>query len=277
MGLFSPLTDALGFTGQKTPTLVAPEKIKQFDSPFGTATSTGYTSNLADPNAALAKQKLTQQLSGLAPTDLSGIAGPNIDQSSLQATPEQIAGFQEALRSSMLTPLEQQLQQRGEQAAIKSSTGGTAGSSADLYKQSLINQEGDLARANIENQAVMGGQQLANQLFGQNLAGSQNKFGQELGAGQFDLDKAQAGFGQNVDLANLFSGVGQQDFLNQINAFGATQNALQGGQQSALGYANALNQNELATVAAQNAAKTAGMKNLIGAGVAGTGVYNAFK
>ncbi|NOR58792.1 MAG: hypothetical protein GQ474_09750 [Sulfurimonas sp.] len=282
MGIFdavknvvSPVTDFVGLTGQETPDFVNPEQIGKFTSPFGTSTKTGFESSIDDPNAALARSRLGSQLGSIG-TTVGGVAAPTVDQSSLQADPARLAELQAANLAELTAASDPAIQARNQQAALQSALGGTAGSSTDLLRQQLLNQDADRIRQSNVNQSIAAREGLANQLFGQNLAASQNRFGQELGAGQFQLGQQQAEFGQNAALAQLFQGVGQQDFQNQLNAFGATQGALQGSQAQANALAQQLNQQEAARTAASNAAKTAGFQNLIGAGATGLGAFTAF-
>lgn len=231
MGLLKRIERGLGFRSEKAK-FTQPKEIGQFTSPFGTSTATGFTraASADQGNVNLARQGLTGILEG-----------------GLQATPERLQAFQDARQAELLSAFDPEQQRREQQQAVRSASRGTSGSSADLMRESLLEQQGTRGRADILNRAIQGREDLANQALQQNLA--------------------QAG---------LFQGLTQQDFSNQLAGFGATQQALRGTTADELARTGMVNQLEQARVSGINQGRTAGLRNLIGAGTAIVGGYNAF-
>lgn len=198
-----------GLLGGKTqaPAVTPAKKIDKFAGALGTATDTGFT--YQDPLAAqnkLAADQLTTQLA-------QGVA----------YDPAQAGQYQQAYLASRQPALEQNLQQQRQKQQASIGASGMAGSSGAAYQQALQNQFANQQRSTLTNEAVLGGQQLAQQDLQNKLASSgflsnltqQGLVNNPLAAQGTTAQNRVSSQASAIDYANQISGQNQQQFLNQ--------------------------------------------------------------
>ena len=221
-----------GLFGKKpsVPQFVQPEDIKSFTGPLGTASKTGFDFS-QDPSRQAGVDYSNQQLLGGLQKVMQGF------------DPGRMQGFKDAWLAPRRPERERSIQQQAGQRRAGLSGQGLTGSSGAIMAEQAGQEGATRLREQLMNQAVMGGEALAQQDFQQRL--------QQLGA---------------------MGGMSQQDIANQMNAFAVSQNALQGQQANALARARMQNQNIAGTTAAQNAGKDSTLTNILGGIKAGVGM-----
>jgi hypothetical protein len=232
MGLFSPVTDAIGMTSPEVAKLEEAKRIDSTTNPYGTTTNTGYTPavNPNQGNVDAARLGMTGVLEG-----------------GLGAGQDRLNAFQDSYIADRQPALDRNLAQQQQAQNIQSDTRMTAGGSSDLTREALMNQFANEQQGQLLNQAIQGREGLANQALNQDVA-----------------------------RANLYGGIGQQDFNNQMAGFGAGQQQFGASQGREFDFSNQANQIENARVQQANDARYAGFNALVGAGTAVATGYDAF-
>ena len=234
-----------GGGGGGGPAVVPPERINQYHSAFGTATPEGVT-RYEDPNQSnidMARQGTTDILAG-----------------GLGAGDARLNEFQNAYFDARSPELERNIALQQQQQNIQSATRGTTGSSSDLFREALSNQQANEQRGNLLNQAIQGRENLANQALNQDLARAQyyggvtqQGFNNQMGAAQFGANSLAQSQGSANAFSNAASGVaaGNAAIQNQnlANTIGMAQVAGNVGQNvsnnwNAFGSGNGSTQND---------------------------------
>ena len=221
-----------GLFGSKpsVPQFVQPEDVKSFAGPLGIATKTGFDFS-QDPSRQGAVDFANQQLLGGLQNVMQGF------------DPGRMQQFRDAFLGARRPELERSITQQAGQRRAGAAGQGLAGSSGAVLAEQAGQEGATRLREQLMNEAIMGGEALAQQDFAQRL--------QQLSA---------------------MGGLSQQDIGNMLNAFGATQGALQGQQSNALARAGMQNQLIGQTAAAQDAASGSRLKNIFGGIKAGAGL-----
>jgi len=218
-----------GFLPSNKAAFTYPNFLTSFKGPLGTSTRNGFTFS-QDPARQAAVDAANQRLSGL----LSQIAqGPS------KATEIK---FRDAFLAPRQARLNTQLQQQKQNLNANIAGQGLGGGSAALFAQGQQGVNANQQRNNLFNEAVSGGQALADRNLNQLI----NQFG-------------------------LNSNLSQQDINNRLSAFGQTQGAFNAGNQFELAKSQFMN-----NLAQQRAAQSQNkLKDIFGGIVAGSGLGDA--
>ena len=213
-------------SGPAAPQLTPAPKVGAFTSGLGSAGPNQFTYT---PNANV------QAATDMARQQLLGQLGKG-----LTYDPTQAAQYTQAYLGARQPALEQQLQQQTQQQQAGLGATGMAGSSGAAYQQALQQQMANQARTELQNQAVLGGQQLAVQ----------------------DLQNKLAS-------AGALQGLSQQDIQNQLAAMQAMVGAQQGAQAQETARAGGNAQMALNQWQAANQANQQNLSNIFGGALVG--------
>jgi len=224
----------------------------------------------------------------LANANLSGLLN-----NGLAIDPARLNAFRDAFIQARSPTLENSL--TNQQNALNASQGakGTVGSSGSLLANQLFQESANRQRNSLQNQGIVGSENLANQALNQDLArlgafnnvgqqgfnnqlaaGAQN-FGQDINSATLQNNLAQQdfinknglntqGFNRNLTGLNAFSGLSQNDIANQLAAQQGTTQTLFNSQANQINLANAINAANLGNVNQQNAASQQQFGNIVG-------------
>lgn len=211
---------------QKVPEFKEAERISEFKGPLGTATERGFDF-AGDPNRAAAIGTGNEQLAQLL-------------SRGFEINPQRLQEFQSAFLAERRPELERQLGEQAQAQAIRSSTAGTGGGSADILRSALQGEGANRARSELLNQAIQGREGLAQQDLQQRLA--QGSFLNTLGRG---------------------------DIQDRLSALSATTGARTGSQRSEIDLINSINLARGSQASAENLATQTELSNIFGGATAG--------
>jgi len=201
------------------------------------------------------------------------IANSNVNSilnNGLAIDPARLNSFRDAFIQARSPTLENAL--TNQQNAINASQGakGTTGSSGSLLQNQLFQQSANRQRNALQNQGIVGAENLANQALNQDLsrlgafqnigqqgfnnqlAANNQNFGQNLASAGFQNGITQQdfanknllnnqAFGRNLAGLNTFAGLSQSDIANKIAAQQATNQGLFNSQRNQINISNAIN------------------------------------